>query len=392
MSSLYPAFKSSSSTSLATTTLTASAKADDQHTSVRKICIHLLAAILPYKNILLTDTPSIIEIDMFHFLVYLCLSMPNLYQDTPNISVIASNWKINYFNMFQLTLQAHCVQIIFVKLKNKKILQNATIGARSTSIDDENSLAEFYKHILAFFLQLQPNVNSPEEVAKLESISVDGLLRTALMPFIRNSALFFSSITDLTPATRITSKPDDLNENFTAIMKFLGMSASLSASLDIGNESIKSLVDFWLSTITVSKLDALTIDYPLKVNKLIELPNDYIDLISMSMSSNVCHSKASSSLMDTDSAMPTYICLVCGEKLCGQSFCCSQEIGSKRVGSCTAHAYKCGSNVGMFLRVAECQVLMLHLNNGDLNSLNVRGCFLPAPYVDDYRETDQYLK
>jgi len=137
------------------------------------------------------------------------------------------------------------VQIIFVKLKNKKIIQNTTINARTTSTDDENSLAEFYKHILAFFLQLQPNVNSPEEVAKLESI---GLLQTALMSFIRNSALFFSSnVTDLTPATRITSNPDDLNENFTPIMKFLGF-------LDIRNESIKSLVDFWLSTITDSKL------------------------------------------------------------------------------------------------------------------------------------------
>jgi hypothetical protein len=59
-------------------------------------------------------------------------------------------------------------------------------------------------------------------VAKLESISVDGLLQTALMSFIPNSALFFSSsVTDLTPATRITSNPDDLNENFTAIMGIL---------------------------------------------------------------------------------------------------------------------------------------------------------------------------
>ena len=101
------------------------------------------------------------------------------------------------------------MQIIFVKLKNKKILQNTTINARTNkcSTDDENSLAEFYKLILAFFLQLQPNFNSPEEVAKLESI---GLLQTA-------------------------------------IMKFLGI-------LDIRNKPIKSLADFWLSTITDTKL------------------------------------------------------------------------------------------------------------------------------------------
>jgi len=382
-SSIYPVYHSSTA-----------ANADDQSSTpseMRKICIFLLAALLRYKSNILNDTPSIIEIDLFHFLVYLCVSIPNLYQDTSNTSVFANNWQMNYLNIFQLTLQAHCVQIILVKLKNKKILQYTTAKSDTTKPDDDK-LMTFYNYILEFFLKLNSNVYTQDESVKLESISIHKILKEALMPFIRNSALFFSSLMDLKPNARITSNPEDLNENFEAIMKFLGMPVSLSAILDLSNEPFKSLADFWLSKITPSKLDAIKIDYPLTVKKLIELPNDYIDLISMSMSSNVCHSKTLSSLMDTESTMPTYICLICGEKLCGQSYCCSQEIGSKRVGSCTAHAFKCGSNVGMFLRVTECQVLLLHLNNGDLSNFTVRGCFLPAPYVDDYGETDQYLK
>ena len=78
--------------------------------------------------------------------------------------------------------------------------------------------------------------------------------------------------------------------------------------------------------------------------------------------------------------------------LCSQTFCCQQEIGSKRVGSCTAHAYKCGLTIGVFLRVAECQVLLLHLNSVQPDDLQVRGCFVPAPYLDDYGETDQGLR
>ena len=31
----------------------------------------------------------------------------------------------------------------------------------------------------------------------------------------------------------------------------------------------------------------LILDYPMKINEFIELPNDYVDLISMSMSSHV---------------------------------------------------------------------------------------------------------
>lgn len=69
-----------------------------------------------------------------------------------------------------------------------------------------------------------------------------------------------------------------------------------------------------------------------------------------------------------------------------------QEIGSQRVGNCTAHTYKCGKTSGMFLRINECQVLLLHLNEGAENEIQVRGSFIPAPYIDNYGETDQGLR
>lgn len=70
------------------------------------------------------------------------------------------------------------------------------------------------------------------------------------------------------------------------LLGLLGLpSASLSDVLDLDKNSLRSLCDFWLST--VKSLGSVAIDYPVEVNRLIELPNDYIDLISMSMSSNV---------------------------------------------------------------------------------------------------------
>ena len=86
------------------------------------------------------------------------------------------------------------------------------------------------------------------------------------------------------------------------------------------------------------------------------------------------------------------MCLICGELLCSQTYCCQKEIFKKRVGCCTAHAYKCSGSVGVFLRVSECQVLLMHLNMNSPDDMQVRGSFVAAPYLDDYGETDQGLK
>nr|XP_009484512.1 PREDICTED: E3 ubiquitin-protein ligase UBR2 [Pelecanus crispus] len=70
--------------------------------------------------------------------------------------------------------------------------------------------------------------------------------------------------------------------------------------------------------------------------------------------------------------------------LCSQSYCCQTELEGEDVGACTAHTYTCGSGVGIFLRVRECQVLFL--------AGKTKGCFYPPPYLDDYGETDQGLR
>uniref|UniRef100_A0A8C0IT41 E3 ubiquitin-protein ligase n=1 Tax=Chelonoidis abingdonii TaxID=106734 RepID=A0A8C0IT41_CHEAB len=83
------------------------------------------------------------------------------------------------------------------------------------------------------------------------------------------------------------------------------------------------------------------------------------------------------------SRAPT-LCLVCGTMLCSQSYCCQTELEGEDVGACTAHTYVCGSGVGIFLRVRECQVLFL--------AGKTKGCFYAPPYLDDYGETDQGLR
>lgn len=125
---------------------------------------------------------------------------------------------------------------------------------------------------------------------------------------------------------------------------------------------------------------------------------------------------------DDERKHPT-LCLFCGAMLCSQSSCCLTQLDGEDVGACTAHAATCGAGVGMFLRWAywtSCSLFLafkphfaplenLHLvaccfmshvwSHADrirecevvLMASRTRGSTYPAPYLDDYGETDPHL-
>ena len=171
---------------------------------VRENCVRLLAAILPYKSGLF-EAKSIVDLDMFHFMVYLSLTMPNLYEP-PSIKSLA-NWQINYFNIFKLCLQAHCVQIVLIKLKNKKIFEQFAEDSGQLNNQEELQVFEFYTHIIELIVEHKLCTFNEEEKLKLKSNPkvVNAVLKKSLMPFLRCSALFFSNLTDLKPSAKITA-------------------------------------------------------------------------------------------------------------------------------------------------------------------------------------------
>jgi len=50
-----------------------------------------------------------------------------------------------------------------------------------------------------------------------------------------------------------------------------------------------------------------------------------------------------------DSRVPA-MCLVCGEVVCSQSYCCQTDVEGVMVGAATLHANVCGAGTGIFLR------------------------------------------
>ena len=84
--------------------------------------------------------------------------------------------------------------------------------------------------------------------------------------------------------------------------------------------------------------------------------------------------------MTGDISQNPTICLVCGEMLCSQGYCCQALIDERQTGSCTAHADKCSETVGIFLVIRDCQILLVYNKS--------KGCVIPSPYLDEYGEPD----
>lgn len=129
------------------------------------------------------------------------------------------------------------------------------------------------------------------------------------------------------------------------------------------------------STVTQARIRAIQPCY-LPVRRLIPLPDDYSELIN-GVSLFTCQNN------DLDDSRNPTMCLICGAILCSQTYCCQYEVGKSTIGGCTYHATTCGNNVGPFLRIRECEILLLGV---------FKGCFVLPPYLDQYGETDQGLR
>lgn len=112
---------------------------------------------------------------------------------------------------------------------------------------------------------------------------------------------------------------------------------------------------------------------PVELNQFVTLPDDYLDLISMSIA------------LDTNKFL-NVMCLICGQMLRKTT----NTLDDLLVGACTAHTYTCCLNNGVFLKIDECKILLLQIKfTPDAKLSEVTGCYVAAPYLDDYGETDQ---
>ncbi|XP_049878281.1 E3 ubiquitin-protein ligase UBR1 isoform X3 [Pectinophora gossypiella] len=195
--------------------------------------------------------------------------------------------------------------------------------------------------------------------------------------FLRCCCLFFHFLSDIIPPTELTVVNGDTWETMCG---YLDLPCTFKDLIEVPIARKKCLEWAALCGDTISPV-ALDAEEP---PKLMPLPDDFSELMNVVSEFSCPNSERE------DSKYPT-MCLVCGQILCSQSYCCQTEIrksgrsgGTEHVGAVVAHALQCGAGAGAFLRVRECELLLL--------AAPARGAMLAAPYLDHYGETDQGLR
>ncbi|XP_074503572.1 E3 ubiquitin-protein ligase UBR2 isoform X2 [Sebastes fasciatus] len=317
--------------------------------------IRLLAALVPDSQV--ENTPCILDIDMFHLLVYSVMSYSSVHSlDQPGRRVVDSA----HLHLLHLVTVAHLVQILLTSTTEEVCMDQDSGGS-----EEEELTCQLYNTLRKHLGSVLPEVTSGWQLFRC--------VKAGVLPFLRAAALFFHYLNSTAP-------PADLlgPAQWESLCCFLSLPSNL---LTLHQHTLMdTLIHRWCCHPGVRGTlqgGGVIVRFPRESNRLIELPEDYSVLINQASSFTCPRSGGDKSRAPT-------LCLVCGSMLCSQSYCCQTEVDGEDVGACTAHTFICGAGLGLFLRVRESQVLFV--------AGKTKGCFYPPPYLDDYGETDQGLK
>lgn len=324
-----------------------------------------------------TDCPCVVDVDAFGLLLHLCMSAPYMvHRGHPDAFVATASADFLVVSDVNSESDRLSLQLVFlmhvVQIMVSSDPSDRTEDAMDT--DEEEADGRGGTAFDALYRLVQQQSRLPRLDRRVKSSVMSAHVRRSCLPFLRCCALFFHYHTGVAP-------PQELQEScrseFEPLCQYLNLSAQLDSLLQ--SQEVKALICRWVTHKKIAQMKDVEswIRYPLDVNHLVPLPSDYSDLINEA-SSFTCPNSAGE-----DSRSPT-MCLVCGEILCSQSYCCLTELDGQMVGACTNHAYSCGAGVGIFLRVRECKALLL--------AGKTKGAFVAPPYLDEFGETDQGLK
>lgn len=200
---------------------------------------------------------------------------------------------------------------------------------------------------------------------------ITAFIKSNLLPFLRSTALFAHFLTETPWPKKIWLKSNNdgglrvsNNEEYDLLCQYLAIESNLSSLMQIAN--LRHLCLSWarhekLSTAfvcsnggrgTILHLEHQFLRQPHSINRLVNLPYDYTDLVN-SVANFTCPNSNGE-----ESRSPT-MCLICGVVLCSQNYCCQQKVGNEFVGACTYHSQKCSASVGLFLQIRVNRVLLL---------------------------------
>ncbi|XP_022090743.1 E3 ubiquitin-protein ligase UBR2-like [Acanthaster planci] len=318
--------------------------------------------------------PCLLDIDVFSLLVSVCLSGATVQASdrATGLKATVSTMPTEGHHALRAALTAHLVQLLLT-------VQIASQDEESCMDQDGCSNQQAQAMLQAYI-----------RIRRLAGISVDvhpdpwmllEVIRSSCLPFLRCATIFFHFVTDVPTPKELKASCLDESE---PLCRYLAMPCDLSSLVSEEQEPFMlDLIAAWCQhpdlKLKLSDSCGDLVRFSMEINRLIELPEDYSDLMN-NVSMFTCP-KASGA--QSDSRAPA-LCLVCGAVVCSQSYCCQTEIDGETVGACTSHAITCGAGVGLYLRVRECQLLMMSAKN--------KGSVHQTPYLDEYGEPDLNLR
>uniref|UniRef100_A0A3B5QNI5 E3 ubiquitin-protein ligase n=1 Tax=Xiphophorus maculatus TaxID=8083 RepID=A0A3B5QNI5_XIPMA len=292
----------------------------------------VLLPVLSRKN-----TPSILDVDFFHLLVGLVLSIPSLYQEEGiDLQPSAVSSAFNNMYIFHLVTMAHILQVL---LTSTGIRTTQTTGSVEMCHTEDLLSFSFPFHSAQWIHLVAPC-----------------------------AALFFNCLTGVHPPEELFSAPGQME----ALCSYLALPFNVFQLFQDYRDAVSPMLQRWCGSPSITKPATFSKE-PRRLRSL-RLGPTPLTCWFWSL-------RCPKSTVD-ERKHPT-LCLVCGAMLCSQSSCCLSQLDGEDVGACTAHAATCGAGVGMFLRIRECEIVLM--------ASKTRGSTYPAPYLDDYGETDPHL-
>ncbi|KAM9847822.1 E3 ubiquitin-protein ligase UBR2 [Aulostomus maculatus] len=320
--------------------------------------ITLFTALAPDRQV--ENTPCILDIDMFHLLVYTVLSYNSVHSLNQSGHSMVDSAQLH---LLHLVIVAHLVQILLTSTTEEVCMDHDSGGS-----EEEQLTWQLYSTLRKHLDSVLPVVASWQ---------LWRCVKAGILPFLRAAALFFHYLNSTAPPADLLGAGPGQWEG---LCSFLSLPSNLLQLHQSYRSLMEPLILRWCCHPRVRETlqgGGFIVRFPRESNRLIDLPEDYSALINQASSFTCPRSGGDKSRTPT-------LCLVCGAMLCSQSYCCQTDVDGEDVGACTAHAFTCGAGLGLFLRVRESQVVFV--------AGKTKGCFYPPPYLDDYGETDQGLK
>jgi len=334
------------------------------------------------------DNVDPLSLDAFGVLVSLTVSLPCLFNSEMPPRLPSGQGTEIY--CLKLCLLLHIIQIIY-SFDEKDYKDLLDVRSRT----DKN-----LTHDIIITIASRKKIKV--EASKVNLSKLYSKLEELVLPFLRCSGLLFQHFTDVLPGKSLVK---DGGFSYGPIAKYLGMPPTLQQFIESPASSfiVQCLLCKYMEE---NEVELVMPKFPMNFRKvippavissktkpfypvakltndptwrcgLIPLPRDYTDLMNLAANFVCCNS------VTGESKTPA-LCLVCGLMVCSQSHCCDAVMSGFKCGGCTTHARECGADIGIFLRIRECIVV--------LHSKVTRGTFLPAPYLDEYGEADKGLK